>query len=136
MIGQLGLVSIIIVNTVKLELFYLLLILLLISKVRTFQFCWLRRANIGYNSLFRRFVIPKGRSSEGSLFRRFVIRRVIIPKGRYSEGSLFQRFVIQKGHYSEGSNTPKIRYSEGSNAPKIHYSEDSLARRSVIPKVW
>ena len=36
--------------------------------------------------LIRRFVIPKVRYSEGSLFRRFVI-----PKVRYSEGSLIRR---------------------------------------------
>ena len=42
--------------------------------------------NLGYSSLFQRFVIPKVR-----LIRRFVILKVC-----YSEGSLFRRSVIPK----------------------------------------
>ena len=40
----------------------------------------------GYSLLFQWVVIPKGRYSEGSLFRRF----------EYSEGSLLRRSVIPK----------------------------------------
>ena len=43
------------------------------------------KPSYGYSSLFRRFVIPKIRCSEGSLFRRF----------EYSEGSLFRTSLFR-----------------------------------------
>ena len=54
--------------------------------------------------------------SEGSMFRKYLFKRVCVQKVLYSEGLMFRRFYVQKVLYSEG---PMFRrsyvqiYSEG-----------------------
>ena len=89
--------------TTKIILIYILYVFtkLLLYSHRLYNSLF-RRFEYAEGSLFRRFIIPKVRYSEGSLFRSPLFRRFVIPKVRYSEGSLGS-FVIPKVRYSEGS---------------------------------
>ena len=69
--------------------------------------------------------------SEGSMFRKYLFKRLYAQKALYSEGPMFRRFHAQKVLYSEG---PMFRrsYVQKKIVQKVLYSEGSMFRRSYI----